>query len=190
MRPRVREVLLLLMLTVCGLAEMGTASVLLGLKLIPPSHVFGPINLAANDTLRPEISAWGLEGPVEQGVSFSAWANVSDTESGVRNVSLSVHGDNGQRSSYPLAFNGSLYMADVPGLAVNATYTLYIIAFDMANNTATSYSRTADLTQRTTTTKDPSVTTPIVVGSSLVLMAVVTVVAMIYDRRRTRQGLQ
>jgi hypothetical protein len=99
-----------------------------------------------------------------------------------------VHGDNDQQSLYPLGFNGSLHRADIPGLAVNATYTLYVIAFDMANNSATSYSRTVDLKLSTTTTKDPSATVPIVVSSSLALMAIITVLAVAYDRRRTELG--
>lgn len=190
MRPQTRVFIVIFAVIVSTATMMAAVSSLSERQMILQTHVFEPSILVLNDTLRPEISAWGLEGPVEQGLPFSAWANVSDTESGVRNVSLSVHGDNGQRSLYALGFNGSLYRADIPGLAVNATYSLYMIAFDMANNIATSYSRTADLTQRTTTAKDPTVTAPIVVGSSLALMAVVTVLAMVYDRRGTRQGLQ
>lgn len=141
-------------------------------------------SLAVNDTLRPEISGWGLEGPVTQGLPFSAWANVTDWESGVRNVSLSVLNNTGYRSKYALGFNGSLYKASIAGLALNATYTLTVIAFDMANNSATSYHRTVDLRGTTSTTIDQSVTAPIVIGSSLVLMGAVVALSVIYDRKR------
>ncbi|RDE15007.1 MAG: hypothetical protein C4K49_06770 [Candidatus Thorarchaeota archaeon] len=138
------------------------------------------------DTLRPEILAWGLEGPVNQGLPFVAWANVTDTESGVRNVSLIVDPTPGTETLHELLSNGTHYVGTLPGLAIGKLYSFSILAYDMANNSATSYARTIDMRPVTTTIVDPSVTAPIVVGSSLALMGLVIVVSIAYDRRSSR----
>jgi len=189
MKPAISTWFVLFTITLGAVMATGRVSVSCGGQSTYWPHVTFLSNIGLNDTLRPEISSWGIEGPVTQGLEFSAWANVSDTESGVRNVSLSVHGNTGYQSLYALSFNGSLYWADIPGLAVNASYTLYVIAFDWANNSATSYPRNLDL-RPATSTIDPSVSAPIVVSSSLALMGVITVLAIFYDRRRNRQGTQ
>ncbi len=140
----------------------------------------------AEDTLRPEISAWGYTGNAAGGEPFQVWANVSDYESGVRNVSLVVRSDVGNTSVFPLDYNGSLYVATIPPLAADHTYTLNIRAFDMANNSAVSYSYTVDRRPRTTQIVDPNKTAPVVIASSIVLMALVIISACIYDRRHNR----
>ncbi len=135
------------------------------------------------DTLRPEIHAWGFEGPVTQGLPFVAWANVTDLESGVRNVSLIVDPVLGIETLQELFNNGTHYIGTIPGLTTGTLYSFSILAFDMANNSASSYTRTVDMRPISTTTVDPSVTTPIVVGSSLALMGIVIIVSIAYDRR-------
>lgn len=177
-----------LVVAICAAAGTGGISTANELQ-----RMFRPLtpesgSLLLNDTLRPEISAWGIDGPAGQGLPFSVWANVTDSESGVRNVSVLVVGNTGYRSLHALDFNGSLYRAGIPGLAVNVTYSLNIIAFDMANNSATSYPRTVDLRETTSTTIDPSITAPIVISSSLALIVLISVVAVFYDRWHTRQN--
>jgi hypothetical protein len=184
MRPPAPRVHVLFMVAVVCTAGVTTVWALPKNELASLPSLSSSYSLAVNDTLRPEISGWGLEGPVAQGLSFSAWANVTDSESGVRNVSLSVLNNTGYRSQYVLGFNGSLYRASIAGLALNAIYTLTVIAFDVANNSATSYQRTVDLRPTASATIDESATAPIVIGSSLVLMGVVAVLATIYDRKR------
>ncbi len=138
------------------------------------------------DTLRPEIHAWGFEGPVTQGLPFVAWANVTDLESGVRNVSLIVAPVLGTVTLQELFSNGTHYMSTIPGLATGTLYSFSILTFDMANNSATSYTRTVDMRPVTTTTVDPLVTAPFVVSSSLVLMGLVIILSIVYDRRSSR----
>jgi hypothetical protein len=138
------------------------------------------------DTLRPEIHAWGFEGPVTQGLPFVAWANVTDLESGVRNVSLIVGPVLGIETLHELISNGTHYASTISGLATGTLYSFRILAFDMANNSATSYTRTVDMRPITTTTIDPAVTAPIVVSSSLALMGIVIIVSFVYDRRSSR----
>ena len=99
--------------------------------------------VVGQDILRPEIRAWGVEGDprVED---FTAWADVTDTKSGVRNVTLIVQSASGNVTDFPLLFNGSLYVSMVPRLGANDTYTMFVRAFDNANNSATSYRITLD----------------------------------------------
>ncbi len=137
---------------------------------------------SAVDTLRPEISAWGIEGN-PQVASFRAWANVSDPQSGVRNVTLFVERRGVSLHNYSMQFNGSLYVTEVPRLEANSTYALYVMAFDMANNSATSYRINID-THVPPEIPDLTVTEPWVVGSSLVLALATIAVTYVYDRRR------
>jgi len=138
------------------------------------------------DTLRPEIHAWGFEGPINQGLPFVAWANVTDSESGVRNVSLIIGPMPGSETLQELFNNGTHYVSAIPGLTTGILYSFRILSYDMANNSGTSYTRTVDMRPVTTTTIDPSVTAPIVVGSSLALMGLVIIVSVAYDRRSFR----
>src|SRR5512137_1625549 len=114
--------------------------------------VGGATAASAQDTLRPEISNWGIDGNAKGGESFIAWANVSDASSGVRNVSLIVQPTVGPRLEYPLESNGTLFTDTIPPLEFNRTHTLFIKAFDMANNSATSYPRVIDRRSATNTT--------------------------------------
>lgn len=163
--------------------------VLTALLFVSIVLVGGVTVATAQDTLRPEISSWGIDGNAKGGESFIAWANVSDASSGVRNVSLIVQPNVGPRLEYPLESNGSLFTNAIPPLESNHTHTLFIKAFDMANNSATSYSRVIDRRPVTNTTIDPAVTAPVVIGSSLVLMVIVITGAWLYDRRSIRRNL-
>jgi hypothetical protein len=137
--------------------------------------------LAQEDTLRPEVSEWGLTGYHDQGGPFTAWANVSDNDSGVKNVTLVI---DPFQDYHPMTFNGSFYEVFVEPLQLNYTYSVWIVAFDNASNRAITFARTIDLTIGNFTPIDQNVTMPVVVGSSLALMAVAISLAYVYDKRQ------
>jgi hypothetical protein len=144
---------------------------------------------ALQDTVRPEITAWGIEGRASQGEAFIVWANVTDYQSGLRNVSLVVNADNGTLTRtyiYQMESNGTQHLVQHPGLAVNHTYLLRVLAFDMANNSAISYGRTISRYPGGGTTIDPNATMPVVVASSLGFFVLVSVLAYLYDKRRQK----
>ncbi|MEM2142432.1 MAG: hypothetical protein QXS20_01420 [Candidatus Thorarchaeota archaeon] len=142
--------------------------------------------VTGNDTVRPEISRWGIVGNARGGEAFLAWAVVWD-ESGVQNVTLMIQPSVSPLYSQPLGFNGTMYVSDVAPLAANQTYSLRILAFDMANNSATSYAIIID--RRTTSGAiDTTATMPVVVSSSLALAAVVITLSHLYDRKRPTSG--
>ncbi len=138
----------------------------------------------SQDTLRPEIFAWGFEGDPSLGNPFLVWTNVSDTGSGIRNVSVVVEQLYGNSTNYLMDSNGTHYVRTLPGLPENHTYTLFILAFDNANNSATSYSRTIDRHPPPPATVDPAVVMPWVVGSSLGFAVIVLFLSLFYARRR------
>jgi len=137
------------------------------------------------DTLRPTIEVWNISRSAYEGEPFTAWADVRDPVSGVRNVSLIIKDSALNRTEYELFHNGSYYAASVDRLQANRTHDLWLLAFDMANNSATTYHMTVNLIESTYTIIDPWVTMPTVVSSSLALMAMVICMAVVYDKRRT-----
>lgn len=139
--------------------------------------------IVSQDTVRPEISSWNFTKEARRGEDFEVWADVTDTGSGVKNVSLVVEETASIKTVHSLSFNSSLYTAQIQALQANRTYELFIRAFDNANNSATSYRRSIDLMIATTTRIDPNVTfVPVVVSSSVVGVLVI-VLAYFYDRK-------
>jgi len=136
------------------------------------------------DTLRPSIEVWNISRSAYEGEPFTAWADVRDLVSGVRNVSLKIQDSALNRTEYELFHNGSYYVASIGRLQSNRSHDLWISAFDMANNSATTYRLTVNLIESTYTPVDPWVTMPTVVSSSLALMAMVICLAVVYDKRR------
>ena len=136
------------------------------------------------DTLRPTIEVWNISRSVYEGEPFTAWADVRDPVSGVRNVSLIIQDSALNRTEYDLLHNGIHYAASIDRLQANRSHELWILAFDMANNSATTYHLTVNLIESTYTPIDPWVTMPTVVSSSLALMAMVICTAVVYDKRR------
>ncbi|NOR38109.1 MAG: hypothetical protein GQ580_00805 [Candidatus Thorarchaeota archaeon] len=136
------------------------------------------------DTLRPTIEVWNISRSAYEGEPFTAWADVRDLASGVRNVSLIVQDSALNRTEYELLHNGSYYVASINRLQFNRSHELWISAFDMANNSATTYHLTVNLIESTYTPVDPWVTMPTVVSSSLALMAMVICLAAVYNKRR------
>jgi len=136
------------------------------------------------DTLRPSIDVWNISRCAYDGEPFTAWADVWDPNSGVRNVSLIIQDTALNRTEYELLDNGSYYVASIGRLQSNRSHELWIYAFDMANNSATTYKLTVNLIESTYTPIDPWVTMPTVVSASIALMAMVICVAVVYDKRR------
>ncbi|MGQ4872394.1 MAG: hypothetical protein ACP6IT_11265, partial [Candidatus Thorarchaeota archaeon] len=131
---------------------------------------------------------WGIEGDPAALEPFGVWAEVHDSGSGVKNVSLVIRTEAGNTTRHALSFNDSLYVAQIQPLRANHTYVLFIEAFDNSDNVATSYARTIDTYVSQPSAPDPTVTLPYVVGSTLAVAGVTCAAAVIYDRCRSRSG--
>lgn len=140
--------------------------------------------LSQTDEIRPNIYAWGIAGDPELGDGFDVWANVTDDESGVRNVTIQVSGPNMILNNL-MTFNGSFYTASVPAFPNDGTFNTYIRAYDMANNTRTSSNLQIVVDLDQVPIVDPSVTMPIVVVSSIGLIGIVVATALVYDKRKS-----
>ncbi len=168
-------------LLACAFSEIDT-------RTTHPS-LYDQTNLA-QDTLRPSIDAWGIDGPIRSGEEFTVWANVSDSESGVLNVSAKILQDSSLYSSPLLEYNGSYFASTIPGLELNHTYEISIVALDNAENRAESFSREFALVINTDTTIDPEVTLPIVVGSSIVVLVALAIFAYRTKEQKKRAVIE
>ncbi|MGQ4912675.1 MAG: hypothetical protein ACP6KW_10940 [Candidatus Thorarchaeota archaeon] len=137
------------------------------------------------DATRPTIYGWGIWGHPEAMEPFDVWANVTDSESGVRNASLHVFGPN-VSINVAMNFNvtSSLYEMNVSAFPNEGDFTIYIKAFDMANNSRQSSRMTITVSGDDDVTIDPNITMPIVVASSTAFALVVIGLAYIYSRRQ------
>jgi hypothetical protein len=145
-------------------------------------------NLAvAQDEIRPNIWGWGIVGNPENFTPFAVWANVSDADSGIKNVTLRVSGPNATMNT-AMTYNvtSDLYEKDVPAFPNDGTFYVYVEAFDNYNNSRTSTITSIEAVSNPPTTINPLITMPLVVVSSLVLIVAVIGFALVYDRR---QGL-
>lgn len=131
----------------------------------------------------PDIYHWGIEGEPELGEGFDVWANVTDEETSVLNVSVVVSGPNMTLNSL-MPFNGSLYTGSVPAFPNDGVFNVLIRAFDTENNSRESYDVDITYEANPVIPIDPWITMPIVVTSSLGLMVVIAGIALVYDRRR------
>ena len=140
---------------------------------------------STQDTIRPNIWGWDIIGNPADFSPFLVWANVSDADSGIQNVTLRISGPNVSLNAI-MEFNASttLYERDVAPFPNNGTFYLQVEAFDNYNNSRTSTSRTIEAYSGSDDTIDPWLTMPLVVVSSLLMIAVVIGFALIYDRRR------
>jgi hypothetical protein len=84
-----------------------------------------------------------------------------------------------------LEFNGSLFVTEEAILTFNNSYRLWVESYDNEMNRRTSYDRTIDLipADPEDITKDPNLTMPYVIGSTVGLLAVIILVAFYYSRR-------
>ncbi|MFW9964778.1 MAG: hypothetical protein ACFFCX_14515 [Candidatus Sifarchaeia archaeon] len=138
--------------------------------------------LISQDDNQPDIWAWGIEGEPELGFGFDVWANVTDQDDDLKNVSVQVLGPNMTYRNL-LVYNGTFHTGAVPAFPNDGTFSVRIRAYDLENNTRTSYPVYIDFEANRTTAVDPSVTMPIVVGSSVGFIVLIVVLAIIYDRR-------
>ncbi len=142
----------------------------------------------SQDTVRPEIYGWGIDGSVNTVDSFTVWANVTDRDSGILNVSTVVRIDSNVllTTKTLMSFNGTFYTQSFSALEVNHTYSIWIEAYDTEINRAQSYNRLFDLHVYPNTGIDPSVTLPYVVSGSLVTLLVAVLLAREYHKRNPR----
>jgi hypothetical protein len=89
-----------------------------------------------------------------------------------------------------MPFNGTFYTGSVPAFPNEGVFNVFIRAFDIANNSRESYDVAITFESDPVIPLDPSVTMPVVVGSSLGLMVVVMGLAVVYDRKRNGSGEQ
>ena len=141
----------------------------------------------SQDETRPTIWAWGIEGSPQLLEPFSVWANVTDDEggSGVRNVTLIVTGPNATIRD-AMTYNGTseLYERDVAALPNDGVFRVTLLAFDMENNSRSTYDVFVTASVGVDPPPNPLVTLPVVVGGSLAVAVLVFFVAYLYDKRR------
>jgi hypothetical protein len=178
MKPRIVIILLVFVaLTVGSLALAGSSPAL------STSEYF----IVSQDVTRPTIWAWGIDGEAELQEPFSVWANVTDNEggSGIQNVTLVVNGPNATiREAMTYNSTSELYEENVPALPNDGVFRVALHAFDMENNSRSSYDVDITVTVDEPRPVDQSVTLPAVVGGSLAVAAIVFFVAYSYDKRR------
>jgi hypothetical protein len=141
-------------------------------------------------TALANIYAWGIEGEPELGQGFNVWANVTndavvnDDDPGIKNVTVRVIGPNMSVRNL-MTFNGTYYTGSVPAFPNGGTFNVYIIAYNQTDQPRTSSNVYITYNPDAPEPVDPSVTMPIVVGSSIAIMVVVVVLALVYDRRQS-----
>ena len=136
----------------------------------------------------PDIWEWGIEGEPELGLGFDVWANVSDVDMDLKNVTVEVVGPNMSLNNL-LTFNETYYTGSVPTFPNDGEFRVRIIAYDLVNNSRTSGHVYIEYEEDPAPPIDPTVTMPIVVGSSLGLIVIVTGLALLYDKRKREEEL-
>jgi len=135
-----------------------------------------------------DVYAWGIEGEPELGNGFDVWANVSvdaimnDDDPALRNVTVQVSGPNMALNNL-MTFNGTFYTGSVPAFPNDGTFRVRIRAYDLANVSRNSAYEDIVYESDPLPVIDPTVTMPIVVGSSIGFMTVVVGLAIYYDKR-------
>jgi hypothetical protein len=142
-------------------------------------------SILQTDVMAPTIHNWS-HSEIKADEYFSIWANVTDDDSGILNVTAKadvISGD-GNDSIFLLEFNGSLYVTNEAILAFNNTYRLWIEAYDNAMNYRLGFGHTIDLVpiNPEDIPKDPYLTMPYVIGSSIALLAVIILVSFYYSK--------
>lgn len=152
-----------------------------------PSRPF----VTSQDVTRPNIWDWGVIGNPELLEPFTVWANVSDNDggSGIRNVTLRITGPNAAvRQLMDNNATSALYETNADPLPNDGVFRIWIMAFDLENNTRESYDRLVTAEANPLPTVDPSITLPYVVLGSLGLGAVVVFASYQYDKRRAPES--
>ncbi len=132
----------------------------------------------------PSIYDWGIAGRPNMSEPFTVWANVTDDDLDLANVSVYVNGPNTTIREL-MTYNGSLYVENLDALLEAGTYDIYITATDLANNTRVSRHEYVELQTETTTVVDPNITMPYVVASSLCIGLIACIGAYLYRQRQS-----
>jgi hypothetical protein len=130
----------------------------------------------------PTIYDWGIIGRPNESVAFIVWANVTDEDGDLANVSVHVSGPNTTIHEI-MPFNGSLNVINLDAFLEIGIYDIYVSASDLANHTRVGRHVFVEIQAETTDTPDPNITMPIVVVSSLIAGFIVCVVAYFYGKR-------
>jgi hypothetical protein len=155
------------------------STALLGIAILSIFLLSTAQHVAAID---PTIWAWGIEGQPELGQGFNVWANVTDADLDLKNVTLEVVGPNMSLRNL-MTFNGTFYTGLVSAFPNDGEFRVRIWAYDFANNSRNSSPLYIEYEEDPEPPIDPTVTMPIVVFSSVGLMAVVIALALVYDRK-------
>lgn len=143
----------------------------------------------SQDETRPTIWDWGITGRPNESEAFSVWANATDNEGGVGilNVTINISGPNVTVHDL-MTFNGSFYEASVDAFPNPGEFRIYVSAMDMNNNTRDSTTVTIIIEENAEPIVDPMITLPIVVSTSCVLLVIVIMAAMLYDKKQIEQA--
>ncbi|MDH4214352.1 MAG: hypothetical protein OEV85_10555 [Candidatus Thorarchaeota archaeon] len=131
----------------------------------------------------PSIYDWGITGRANESAAFTVWANVTDDDLDLANVSVHVDGPNTTIHEL-MPFNGTFYVTNLDALHNFGLYDIYVTATDLANNTREGRHISVEIIPDTTEPPDPSITMPIVVISSVITGFIVCVVAYLYAKRK------
>ncbi len=134
------------------------------------------------EAVDPTIWEWGIEGEPELGEGFGVWANVTDDDLDLVNVTVEVVGPNMSINNL-MTFNGTFYVGLVPPFPNDGEFSVRIKATDSIGS-RTSGRIYIDFESNPMTPVDPALTMPIVVSSSFGLIVVVSGLAYIYDRKK------
>lgn len=139
----------------------------------------------SQDTTQPNIWDWNYTGRPNESEAFTVWANVTDDEDGVGilNVTLNISGPNVTVNDI-MIFNGSFYEVSVDAFPNHGEFDLHVIAYDLNNNTRLGRHITVTIEEDLEPPVDPMRTLPIVVSTSLLLVAIVVMFALMYDKRQ------
>lgn len=133
---------------------------------------------------QPDVWAWGIEGDPLMGLGFDVWANVTDEDADLKNVSIQVNGPNMTLNDL-MNFNGTFYTGAVPAFPNDGTFNVYILAYDTTNRTRTSSNVLIEYESDPVIPVDPNISMPFVVGGSIGLMVLVICLSFVYDRKQT-----
>ena len=173
--------------TTTGVAVAFLAILLSGTLLISVSSA-GNFKVS-QDPIIPDIWVWGISGRPNQSEAFSVWANVTAhvNDTGIRNVTINISGPNVTINDL-MIFNGSYYEASLDAFPNPGEFRLYVSATGMNNLTRNGRIITIIIEEDAEPTVDPIRTLPIVIATSLLLVVIVIMVAMMYDRKQDEIG--
>jgi len=169
-------------IVVAFLAILLTGTLLISFSSASSFHI-------SQDTTNPNIWDWDYTGRPNESEAFSVWANVTDNDGGVGilNVTINITGPNVTVHDL-MIFNGSFFEASVDAFPNPGEFRMYVSAMDLNNNTRDSAIVFITIEEDVDPTVDPMLTLPIVVSTSSVLLVIVIMAAMLYDKKQTKLG--